>query len=647
MGIFGALTTAVAGMRSQSFALENISGNIANSQTTAFKRIDTSFVDLIPDAQPSRQLAGSVVSNARMTNSVQGDIQSSSISTFMAINGDGFFAVQKPSTFTDNRPVFDGIDRYTRRGDFQPDKNGFLVNGAGYYLMGIPVDATTGNLVGSVPQLLQFQNDFLPAQVTTQIEYRANLAAYPRTAEADPDIPKSELLNPATFSANPIASAPTAAKITGVGAQLTSITASVTGTGTFADPAVTPLGVGNGGTLRITATPAGGVATNYDIALADGATLNSIVAAINGTAGLGPAGAVVASIDTTGGTNKLRLAATSADVDFEINPFSTDALTTRLGLAEVAHASTNLMDRGVADGETLDVTVGSNNFSVTFGTGPGEISTLAELTIALGGYPPAMGTVTLDASGNLTFTAVATLVGGTPELPFFVDGSAPYTGAVRPGGTQALGFAGRIAVNASLEADVSRLVVFQTAPQTPAGDPTRPNFLYDRLSNAKLSFSPQSGVGSVSTPFNGVAAHIHSAGDQPAGRGRGSRGKSQAGPGRRVQHPAAAVQQQRRRQYRSGNGKSAQPSECLRRQCARAGDGERNARIAAEYVRTIMSISGIGSKSALGVQPLIDMRRQAGRSAAPARHRQEGRHLCRHWARPRPRSGITQPPRRA
>ena len=59
-------------------------------------------------------------------------------------------------------------------------------------------------------------------------------------------------------------------------------------------------------------TPSGGVATNYDIALADTATLNSIVAAINGTAGLGAAGAVEASIDTTGGTNKLRLEANSA-----------------------------------------------------------------------------------------------------------------------------------------------------------------------------------------------------------------------------------------------------------------------------------------------------------------------------------------------
>src|ERR1043166_7349649 len=110
MGIFGAMTTAVGGLRAQSFALENISGNIANSQTTAFKRIDTSFEDLIPENQPSKQLAGNVAAFSRATNNVQGDIQNASISTFMAINGQGFFVVQKPANFVDNRPVFDGID---------------------------------------------------------------------------------------------------------------------------------------------------------------------------------------------------------------------------------------------------------------------------------------------------------------------------------------------------------------------------------------------------------------------------------------------------------------------------------------------------------------------------------------------------------
>jgi flagellar hook protein FlgE len=204
MGIFGALTTAVTGMRAQSFALENISGNIANSQTTAFKREDTSFIDLIPDNLPSKQLAGNVGATSRSTNNVQGDIQNASVGTYMAINGQGFFVVQKPSSFADGRPVFDGVDLYTRRGDFSTDKNGFLVNGAGYYLMGIPVDPTTGNLVGSVPQLLQFNSGFLPAQPTTQIQYEANLASYPLTTAHDNAIPQSELLDPTDFTVNPL-----------------------------------------------------------------------------------------------------------------------------------------------------------------------------------------------------------------------------------------------------------------------------------------------------------------------------------------------------------------------------------------------------------------------------------------------------------
>ena len=55
----------------------------------------------------------------------------------MAINGDGFFSVQKPTGIVDNVPVFYGVTDYTRRGDFQVNANGNLVNGAGYYLMGV------------------------------------------------------------------------------------------------------------------------------------------------------------------------------------------------------------------------------------------------------------------------------------------------------------------------------------------------------------------------------------------------------------------------------------------------------------------------------------------------------------------------------
>ena len=204
MGIFGALTTSVAGLRANSYALENISGNIANSQTTAFKRIDTSFLDLIPDTGVNNQLAGSVTTASRETNTVQGDVQTASVSTYMAINGSGFFVVQKPGSFSDNQPVFSGVDNYTRRGDFALDKNGYLVNGAGYYVEGVPIDPATGNMTGSVPQVLKFANDFLPAVPTSVVSYRANLASYPLTTKHDNSIPGSELLQPADFaSGNP------------------------------------------------------------------------------------------------------------------------------------------------------------------------------------------------------------------------------------------------------------------------------------------------------------------------------------------------------------------------------------------------------------------------------------------------------------
>ena len=145
MGIFDALTTAVAGLQAQSFALQNISGNIANSQTTGYKETDTSFQDLVAQAALNQQTTNGVLADSVATNTVQGTINSTQVSTDMAINGDGWFVVAQPTGFTDNEPTFSGVTDFTRAGDFQLNDNGNLVNSAGYYLMGIPVNATTGN----------------------------------------------------------------------------------------------------------------------------------------------------------------------------------------------------------------------------------------------------------------------------------------------------------------------------------------------------------------------------------------------------------------------------------------------------------------------------------------------------------------------
>lgn len=206
MGIFGAMTTAVAGLQAQSFALENISGNIANSQTTGYKRIDTSFSDIVVSVGQSaeRQLSGSVLGLSRPTNTLQGPISASAIDTHMAVSGDGYFQVQKKIGDSDGQAQFSGANVYTRRGDFVMDREGYLVNGAGNYLMAIPVDPATGNPVGDVPQLLQLSTGLLEARASTRVEYHANLPKAPRVGNLDPtDYTNNPGINGATPATSP------------------------------------------------------------------------------------------------------------------------------------------------------------------------------------------------------------------------------------------------------------------------------------------------------------------------------------------------------------------------------------------------------------------------------------------------------------
>lgn len=193
MGIFGAMLTAVSGLRAQSYSLENISGNIANTQTAGYKRVDTSFVDLIADRPARQEIAGSVAAYSQLTNTLQGDLLPTGISTNMAINGNGFFAVQERTGYSDNTPIFGSVDLYTRRGDFSLDKDGYLVNGAGYYLNGASINPATGE-VSSANGVIQISKDPVPARATATIEYGAILPSNPRTAASDTTVAGSELL---------------------------------------------------------------------------------------------------------------------------------------------------------------------------------------------------------------------------------------------------------------------------------------------------------------------------------------------------------------------------------------------------------------------------------------------------------------------
>jgi flagellar hook protein FlgE len=409
MGIFDALTTAVAGLQAQSFALQNISGNIANSQTTGYKETDTSFEDLVSAASQNQQTSGGVIANSVATNTVQGSIQSTSVSTDMAINGDGYFVVAQPTGTTDNQPDFSGVNDYTRAGDFQMDSNGYLVNGAGYYLMGLPVDPTTGNPEGNAPQVLQFNKDFVPAQATTAIQYEANL----------PSSPTSGLLDASSFEANPLAGAPIAAEISGTGATLEPDARAV-GTGTV--PSLTDsttlasLGIASGDTITVND------GTNTTTYTSTGsATIGDLITAING-------GSAAVSATLTGGN--LVLTGTSPTASITVG--GTGAADVGFGAGQNSFQPTNLLTQSaVAQGQTLTVTVGNGTTqTITFGTGSGQVATLAQLQTqiqALAGVNGSLNT----ANGDITLTAADPTaditVGGTASAAKFgIQNSTAY-----------------------------------------------------------------------------------------------------------------------------------------------------------------------------------------------------------------------------
>lgn len=143
------LWVAKTGMEGQQAKLDAISNNLANVGTNGFKRAGVVFEDLMYQNLRQTGAASSDQSNlptglqlglgvrtaATMRNFSQGTMNQSSNNLDVAIEGNGFFAIQLP----------DGSTGYTRDGAFQLDPNGQLVNGAGYVLQpGITVPPNAG-----------------------------------------------------------------------------------------------------------------------------------------------------------------------------------------------------------------------------------------------------------------------------------------------------------------------------------------------------------------------------------------------------------------------------------------------------------------------------------------------------------------------
>jgi flagellar basal-body rod protein FlgG len=143
-----ALYTAATGMIAQQYNIDTISNNLANVNTTGFRKNVAHFQDLIyqnlrtpgtpvgPSVIPTGQDVGlGVKVGSSEKNFTQGTLQQTSNPLDVAIQGEGFFQVTMP----------DGTSAYTRDGSFKRDANGSIVTADGYFLspqITIPANAT-------------------------------------------------------------------------------------------------------------------------------------------------------------------------------------------------------------------------------------------------------------------------------------------------------------------------------------------------------------------------------------------------------------------------------------------------------------------------------------------------------------------------
>lgn len=158
------LYTAASGMMAQQFNVDTISNNLANADTTGFKKIRPEFQDLlylniqqpVASQQGGQNTAGApsglfiglgVRNSGSQTIFTQGNLTSTDNSLDVAISGPGFFTVS---------PDNSGSTKfYTRDGSFKLDANSNLVTSDGYYVLdnngtAIQISSSSSSSSGSI-----------------------------------------------------------------------------------------------------------------------------------------------------------------------------------------------------------------------------------------------------------------------------------------------------------------------------------------------------------------------------------------------------------------------------------------------------------------------------------------------------------------
>ena len=178
--------TALTGLNGAQSDISATSNNIANVNTTGFKRSRAEFGDIF--ATSPLQNASSSIGSGTILKSVkqqftQGNITSSLNVLDVAISGQGFFSL-KPS-------LTSGQTVYTRNGSFNVNNDRYVTDSSGQFLLTFPVNedgsVTAKDLVSAVP--LQLPVTSGTPKATTSIELGVNVSA---TSEIITDKPQFE-----------------------------------------------------------------------------------------------------------------------------------------------------------------------------------------------------------------------------------------------------------------------------------------------------------------------------------------------------------------------------------------------------------------------------------------------------------------------
>jgi len=174
--------TALSGLAAATTNLSVTSNNIANVSTAGFKESRTEFGDLYA-ASIFGVASGTAVSGVRVSGVTQqftqGNVEFTSRNLDFAISGGGFF------TLSNN-----GATVYSRAGNFQLDRDGFVVNPTGARLQVFPPAGAGSNAfeTGRL-QDLQLLNTDSPPLASTNVTVGSNLpatAAVPTATPFDP-----------------------------------------------------------------------------------------------------------------------------------------------------------------------------------------------------------------------------------------------------------------------------------------------------------------------------------------------------------------------------------------------------------------------------------------------------------------------------